>query len=201
MRYFFLILSIGFLPVDINAQEISFKDTIAAYNLHRINMNKTGMKVLGSWGLVNIGVGCYSYYTTKQDEMKYFSEMNVLWGAVNMGIAAISLASVRKEMAANLNYEQSYQSYLSTKRLYLINAGLDVIYIGAGVGLTAYSRNVKKNEAIYSGFGKSVAIQGVFLLLFDNIMFSAHHLDNSKWFRIMNEIRFTNKGIGYSHTF
>jgi hypothetical protein len=178
------------------AQEISFKDSLAAYNLHRIHITKTGMEVLGSWGIVSITGGAAGYFTAKQDELKYFSEMNVLWGVVNTGIAAVSLAGVKREMAAKMEFQQSYGRYLSNKRLYLINAGLDVLYIGAGIGLTAYGQNQKKDPAIYTGFGKSITVQGIFLLLFDNIMFSANQLDNSKWFRLMNEIRFSGKSVG-----
>jgi hypothetical protein len=162
------------------------------------------MKVLGSWGLANIAAGSISYFTTNQSETKYFSEMNMAWGIVNTGISTLSLLNIRREMAANLGYEGSYRSYKANKRLYLINAGLDVLYISAGVGLSAYSQNSKlKNadQAMYSGFGKSIVIQGVLLLLFDNFMFSAHQLDNSKWYRIMDEIRFTNKTVGFNYNF
>ena len=183
------------------AQEVSFKDSLAAYNLHRISITRTGMKVLGSWGIVNIAGGAVTYFTTTQDEWKYFSEMNVVWGAVNTGIAAMSLAGIRREMAIKMDYQQSYGRYRANKKLYLINAGLDVIYIGAGIGLTAYAQNTNKDQPIYSGFGKSIAVQGIFLLLFDNIMFSANQLDNSKWFRLMNEIRFTGNSVGFNHSF
>jgi len=183
------------------AQEVSFKDSLAAYNLHRISITRTGMKVLGSWGIVNIAGGAVTYFTTTQDEWKYFSEMNVVWGAVNTGIAAMSLAGIRREMAIKMDYQQSYGRYRANNKLYLINAGLDVIYIGAGIGLTAYAQNTNKDQPIYSGFGKSIAVQGIFLLLFDNIMFSANQLDNSKWFRLMNEIRFTGNSVGFNHSF
>ena len=183
------------------AQEVSFKDSLAAYNLHRISITRTGMKVLGSWGIVNIAGGAVTYFTTTQDEWKYFSEMNVVWGAVNTGIAAMSLAGIRREMAIKMDYQQSYGRYRANNKLYLINAGLDVIYIGAGIGLTAYAQNTNKDQPIYSGFGKSIAVQGIFLLLFDNIMFSANQLDNSKWFRLMNEIHFTGNSVGFNYSF
>ena len=184
-----------------NAQEISFKDTIAAYNDQRISTNKTGMIVLGSWGVANIVAGGVGYFTAKQDEWKYFHEMNMVWGVVNVSIAAYSLSGVRKELAARLNYRQSYDLYQANKKLYLVNASLDLLYIAVGVGLVELSATVKNNEAIYRGFGKSIALQGVFLLLFDNVMYAAHQRNNSKWYRIMNEINVSGTGIGFSHTF
>ncbi len=201
IRAAIFLLALCFLSLGANAQQISFKDTIAAYNLHKAHINKTGMAVLGSWGLVNIAAGGIGYFTAKQDETKYFSEMSMAWGVVNTGIAGLTMRAMKRELALKTNSEGYYRSYLTNKRIYLINAGLDVVYIGAGVGLTAYAHQSKRNQDIYSGFGKAVVVQGIFLLLFDNIMFSAHQMDNSNWYRIMNEIRFTNRTIGIEHTF
>ena len=185
-----------------HAQEISFKDTIAAYNSHRIQVNKAGMQVLGGWGLLNVAAGGVCALTAQNDEWKYFNEMNVLWGAVNAGIAAFGLAGVRKELNTRLTSGQAYQRYVSNKRTYLINIGLDVVYIGGGVALNEYARGKSVSDHdLYAGFGKSVAIQGIFLLLFDNMMFAAHQRYNSRWFTIMNELRFTGNSIGFSHTF
>ena len=196
---FILLLSVV-LPY-VHGQEISFKDTVAAYNSQRIKINKTGMEVLGSWGLVNIAGSGVGYFAAKQDEWKYFHEMNVLWGVVNTGIAAMGMVGVRKEMAKKLNYQQAYDRYLANKKLYLINAGLDVLYIGTGIGLATYSKSAKSDKDIYSGFGKSLVVQGVFLLLFDNVMFASHASGNSKWYRLMNEIRISNAGVGFNHSF
>jgi len=176
-----LLLLFGGTACNVHAQQISFKDTVAAYNAHRIHTNKKGMEVLGTWGLVNIAAGSIGYFTAKQDEWKYFHEMNVLWGVVNAGITGMGLAGVKKEMAAKLNYQQSYDRYLANKRLYLINAGLDIVYIGTGVGLNAYGISTKKNADIFKGFGESITIQGIFLLFFDNVMFVSHLRYNSKW--------------------
>lgn len=182
-------------------QALSFKDTVATYNSERISVNRTGMKVLGGWGLVSIAAGGVGYFTARDDEWKYFHGMNVLWGAVNTGIAAFGLAGVRKEMAAKLNYQQAYDRYRSNKRLYLINAGLDVLYIGTGIALNEYGNSAKNDAAMFKGFGKSIAIQGIVLLLFDNVMYAAHQRSNSKWFTLMSEIRFTGNSVGFIHTF
>jgi len=184
-----------------HAQVISFKDTVAGYNNARMKINKTGMKVLGSWGIASIADGGIGYFTAKQDEWKYFHEMNAVWGVVNTGIAALSLSRARKEAAERISYEDAYVRYKATKKLYLINAGLDVVYIAAGVGMAKYSEGAKKDAALWSGFGKSIVIQGVFLLVFDNIMYTSHARYNSLWFRVMNEIHVSNNGIGINHSF
>jgi hypothetical protein len=180
---------------------VSFKDTVGQYNVNRLNINRVGMEVLGSWGIVSMAAGGVGYFTAKQDEWKYFHEMNVLWGAVNTGIAAMGLAGVRKEMVKKMNYQQSYDRYKANKKLYIVNIGFDVLYIATGVGLAEYGASAKSNADIFKGFGKSIAVQGVFLLLFDNVMFAAHQQSNGKWFQLMNEIRVSNAGIGFTHTF
>lgn len=197
----FLIFFLVCIISHTHAQEISFKDTVTAYNAQRIKTNKTGMKVLGAMGIMSVVSGGVGYFTVQQDEWKFFHEMNVLWGAVNTGIALFGMAGVKKEMIAQYNYKQAYDKYTANKKLYLINAGLDVLYIAGGVGLNEYGRTAGRDKAIFQGFGKSIAIQGIALLLFDNVMFAAHHRNNSKWYILMSDLRFTGNGIGFVHTF
>ncbi len=159
------------------------------------------MKVLGAWGIANIAEGGIGYFAARQDEWKYFHGMNALWGVVNTGISAFSLAGTRREMTQKLSYQQAYGRYRSNRKIYLINSGLDLVYIGAGIGLVKYSENTKNNPALFSGFGKSVVIQGAILLIFDNVMNTAHGRYSALWFRIMNEIRVSNTGIGVIHSF
>jgi len=199
-RYFFLVV-LFFLPHGSHAQVLSFSDTITAYNKARMKINKTGMTVLGAWGIANIAEGSIGYFTAKRDEWKYFQEMNALWGVVNTSIAAVSLAAARKERTEQLTFQQAYAHYHANKKIYLINSGLDIVYLGAGIGLVKYSEKTKNNPALFSGFGKSVAIQGAFLLLFDNIMYSSHAHYSPLWFRIMNEVRVSGNGAGIIHTF
>ncbi len=159
------------------------------------------MKVLGAWGIANIAEGGIGYFTAKQDEWKCFQGMNALWGAVNTGIAAISLSAARRESKERLTFQQAYARYHASKKIYLINCGLDVVYMGAGIGLVKYSETTKNNPALFSGFGKSIALQGAFLLLFDNVMYSSHARYAPLWFRIMNEIHVSGNGVGIIHTF
>ena len=194
-----VVLCITFSYVD--AQEISFKDTVAGYNTNRINTNRAGMEVLGAWGITSMASGGIGYFTAKQDEWRFFHEMNIVFGAVNTGIAAIGLSGLKRELNAKMNYQRSYDRYRSNKRVYLINASIDLVYIAAGIGLVAYSGNTKTDKAVYLGFGRSATLQGVFLLLFDNVMYTTLQRNNSNWFRIMNEIRFSGQSVGFVHTF
>ncbi len=159
------------------------------------------MKVLAGMGIASMAAGGAGYFAAQQEEWRYFHEMNVMWGAVNTGIALFGMAGVKKEMTAKYNYKQAYEKYTSNKKLYLINAGLDILYIAGGVGLNEYGRSAGRDKPIFQGFGKSVAIQGIALLLFDNVMFAAHHRNNSKWYILMSDLRFMGNGVGFVHTF
>ena len=182
------------------AQEVSLKDTVAAYNTKRIKVNKTGMQILGAWGIVNIADGGIGYFTAKQDEWKYFHKMNAVWGVVNTGIAALGLVNGRREQAEKINAMTAYERYKASKKIYLINSGLDVLYMATGLGLTRYAETTKQNAAIFNGFGKSIVMQGAFLFIFDNFMYTTHARYNSKWIRVMDELSVSTNGIGIRHT-
>ena len=198
-RLFVLTIICCIITASATAQPISFGDTVAAYNYKRINTNIKGMQVLGAWGLANIAEGGIGYFSARQDEWKYFHEMNALWGVVNTGIAGFGLYGIKKDMAHKLTADWAYDRYRSNLRLYLVNAGLDVLYLGTGVGLSKYSETTKNNPALFSGFGKSIAIQGVFLLIFDNIVYAAHRRNNTRWIQLIDEIHLTNNGIMLNH--
>jgi hypothetical protein len=191
-----LLLSVAMCPA--HAQEVAFRDSITAYNKHRIKINYSGTRVLALWGVSNVAAGGIGYFAARRDEWKYFHGMNAAWGAINAGIAALSLRATRKQMAEPFNSKGYYERYRHDKKLYLINAGLDVLYIAGGAAMVEYSTHNKDNAAMLLGFGRSIAVQGVALLLFDNIMLNVHLRYNARWLRIMDELRLTNNGIGLS---
>jgi hypothetical protein len=60
--------------------------------------------------------------------------------------------------------------------------------------MTEFGRTSVKHKDMLTGFGRSVAIQGVFLLLFDNVMYASHMRRNSKWRQLLDEIQITGSG-------
>ena len=87
-----------------------------------------------------------------------------VWGVIDGGIALFGLASSRRRQArpdAN-NPEALQREARNLRRLLLINAALDVLYVAAGVAVvttlaTAFAR----------GNGVGIIVQGTFLLFFD----------------------------------
>ena len=182
------------------AQHIN-TDSAHALNAARITTNRHGMNVLGIWGLANIAGGTIGYFTASNKEWKDFHLMNLSWGLVNTTIAGMGLGGVKQEMAQKLNCDDMLKRYESNKRLYLINAGLDAIYIGTGLFLWEHSNSVSKHAEVWSGFGKSVALQGLFLLFFDSTMYTSHASKNKKWYGLMQGLCVTNKGISLHYAF
>src|SRR5690606_16555035 len=117
-------------------------------------------------------------------ESRHFHQMNAVWGVVNVGIAGLGFLGARRELMHPGSMAKAVQRYGSTRRLYLINAGLDVFYIGTGAYLTGHAKGTDgKNAELYRGFGKSLILQGAGLLLFDAAMYAAHARNAKGWQR------------------
>lgn len=190
-----------FFSKPLLAQRMTFSDSAMVLNKALIRTNQHGMKVLGAWGGLNLISGVIGIAAAKDDEWKAFHEMNAIWGAVNGGIAIMGYAGSRKELEEKLSCSKLLQRYEGTKRLYLINAGLDVIYMGAGGLLWQHGDHTANNAAMWRGFGKSLVVQGAFLFVFDNVMFASHQRRNNQWYRLVEGLCVTNNGVGLNYRF
>lgn len=195
-----VVLLIVFIAPCCNGQ-INFSDTIREYNKQRIVTNVKGMNVLGAWGIANMAVGGIGYFTANDGEWKYFHGMNAAWGLVNTGIATYGLQRARKQAQQKVDMRKAYYDYRHDKNVILVNMGLDVVYIGAGAYLAQYATTDHNNPQLYRGFGRSLLLQGAFLLAFDNVLLLSHHKNSGHWATILDEMRFTGNGFSYVHTF
>lgn len=182
---------VGFclLVVDLEAQQAS---VISNYSAKKHRLNQKGMVVLTTWASANIlsGISCF---VSKDPTEKYFYGMNAGWGAVNLAIALPAL--MQKEKQYNSKFDLK-KDQLKTERIFLINAGLDVVYIGAGAALIEISKNQldAKRKHMYAGFGNSFILQGIGLLAFDLSMWSLNKKMHGKHLRPILE----NTQIGLS---
>lgn len=172
----------------------------AQLNDRRVATNKKGMTILGAWGAANIVGGVAGALSATDQEWKSFHTMNALWGVVNLGIAGMGYMGARKEAGQILSCDKMLGRYESGKRLFLINAGLDVIYIGSGMALTSYADDLD-NPARWRGYGKSVTMQGIFLLVFDGTMYALHQHNNKQWYKLLEGVCVTGNGVGFKYTF
>lgn len=171
---------------------------LRSLNQARIRTDMTGMKVLGAWGAVNTVAGIAGSFAAADAEWKHFHQMNAAWGVVNLSIAGLGYLGARHERNRELSGARALHRYESTKRLFLLNAGLDGLYIGTGAFLLAHSRNSGDRD-MYRGFGKSLLLQGAGLLVFDVSMFCAHHNKDKRWYRALQGLSFTGTGIGWRY--
>jgi hypothetical protein len=131
--------------------------------------NNTGMYVLGGWAVANLIIGGIGWNQNTGDT-KYFHQMNFFWNTVNLSIAGFALYNNLSGGFEDLTNEMMVQKHYKIEKLYLINGGLDLAYIGTGFLLKNLSPKKEKNKNLLNGYGNSLILQGSFLLVFDAIM-------------------------------
>ncbi|MFO7730896.1 MAG: hypothetical protein R6V86_09040 [Spirochaetia bacterium] len=139
--------------------------SLAEWNRERVNIQKNGMYVLGSWAVGNLAVSGY-YMTKTRDRNFYFHQMNVFWNVVNLGIAGIGYAGALQS-PLGLGLEQTIEEYRSFGRILGINAALDVGYVMTGLFLKNRGKKSDSHSERLIGYGDSLVLQGSFLFVFD----------------------------------
>lgn len=184
-----------FLLVLLYAQTMCAQQMdLSAINNKRYQINRNGMKLLGSWAAGNIVYGAIAA-SQKQGSDKYFYQMNALWNSFTLGLAAIGYCS-KKDGALSL--QQSLQKQASVEKLFLLNAGLDVAYIAGGLYLKERGKQQGKNMYKNKGYGQSIILQGSALLLFDAIMYLKHTRNGAGLYPLVNKVSMgvTEGGVG-----
>lgn len=163
-----LILFFFLIALPLMAQEIP---ALTDFNQTRIDYNQKGMLILGSWAVGNMvwgGIGALQ----SSGEVKAFHQMNVYWNAVNLAIAGFGYWQATKEVPDN-DFWATMEAQQSMEKILLVNAALDVAYMAGGLYLK--ERGMRKDNDRLIGFGKSVILQGAFLMAFDAVMYGFHH--------------------------
>ena len=96
--------------------------------------------------------------------------MNALWNTVNLALAGFGLAgALRAEPSPDLFTAIDAQHRL--EKTLLFNAGLDVGYVMAGLYLNELARRKPDQSDRLEGYGRSLVLQGGFLLSFDLVTY------------------------------
>ncbi len=171
------------------------QDSLKYYNQSREQIKTTGMKVLGGWAVGNIVVGGISSYNTT-GQTKYFHQMNALWNIINLGVATAGYISSTKNKGKDFTVEQTLSEQRKSEKIFLINGGLDLLYIGGGLYLN--NRGNNNNDDKLKGYGSSIIMQGVFLLLFDSVMYTSEKHNGKKLAQFLqkNPITFDGQKVG-----
>ena len=189
----FLFLSLLFLSFSITI--FSQNLTLSNFNQERLDLNRKGLTVLGSWAGANLITNGILLANASGSD-KYFYQMNVYWNVVNGALAGLGVLQAKKTQA-DLSPFQTLEEQSSTEKTFLVNTGLDVAYLMTGVYLLEKSKNSTDSQEKLKGYGQSVILQGGFLLLFDGIMYGVHRSHLKKGKAIFENLTFTGNSLGF----
>jgi hypothetical protein len=183
-------------PLFLFISTVSFAQPLLQFNQERLNTDKNLMIGLGSWATANFLVSGVGWSTVSEGEAHYFHQMNVLWNTVNIGLAIPGYFKAKKSNP-NLNFDKSILTQHKTEKIFLINTGLDIAYISAGLLLRSNAKiNLSKRDQ-FNGFGNSLLMQGGFLFLFDLTAYLIHNQHAKKSLnKMMNTIELSSSGLG-----
>jgi len=195
-KQIFLFMLIQFLFIGwLSAQNNSLD--LEQINDDRIQLNSTGMLVLGGWALSNIAVG--SIGMTKADgRTKYFHQMNAAWNVVNLGIAGFGYYGL-KNQSTELSLSETISEFHNFENILLFNAGLDVGYMAIGAYL--WERGLRKENNRLVGYGQSMILQGGFLFAFDLTLFVLSKNQSSALLDGISNIQFTGNAVSMTIPF
>ena len=77
-----------------------------------------------------------------------------------------------------------------------MNAALDVAYITGGVLMKEMAKTRENKRDILRGYGKSLVLQGGFLLAFDAVLYMALESKSKGLTNILDKVQITPKSIG-----
>lgn len=171
------------------------------FMIKRQAIGKSGMIAYTSWSGLNLAVGITSWATLK-GEAKYFGQMNVVWSIINLGIALPGLLGSFKTIPQTIPSGKMIQQQYGSETIYLINGGLDFLYLGVGTFLRGIADNHPSNELRFKGYGDAFLINGGFLLLFDFIQYFRHrHARKSADNLFLKNLSLSTLGFGFRYTF
>lgn len=164
------------------------------FNRQRNKITRNGMIALGGWSAANL---IYSGIATGQTHgtTLYFHQMNVMWGGINLGFAALGYLSLKNK--DGLTLVQSLKQQIGIEKTYLLNIGLDAAYVATGLYLKERARS-RANPQKLKGWGESIMLQGAALFLLDATMFALHNIHSKKLYKLMDktQLGITGNGLG-----
>lgn len=198
IRYILLLVFILFKVSSVYGQRDSL---MLLFDERRISDQKKGMLVLGSWSAGNILTGL-ALNPKSAGEDAYFHQMNVLWNSVNLSIAALGYMHAKKEQRVS-EPMSVLEKQLKLEKSLLFNTGLDLAYIATGALLLERSRTIEslKKHNQYRGYGRSIVLQGSFLLLFDLSFYLVESASSKELNEALKLIYATPNSIGIQKSF
>lgn len=195
MKYV-LCISLLFLATLTWGQSLMLTD----FNQQRLKKQQTAMLVLGAWAVGNVGSGL-ALRGKSEGVDRYFHEMNIGWGAINLAIAGLGYWSSMKAAPGSFDLASTISEQHKIQKILLFNTGLDVGYILGGAYLIEKSKNTADNPERLKGFGRSIILQGSFLFAFDLATYLVHAKHNKDIPKLLEGLSFTGDSVGLHLTF
>lgn len=160
---------------------------LAAFNQARELLVGRGLAVLATWALLNlVGSGYFLKAADRRHANSYFHGMNVGWGMINALLACWGILHIQFTAPIGLRFADLVQAQLHHESIFLFNAGLDTAYVMTGFYLVARAAVPGQERPVrLLGFGRSLWVQGGFLLAFDAVMWSLLHWQGSRWLALL----------------
>ena len=140
--------------------------SLEEFNRDRLDLNKKGMWVLGTWAVANL-LSSPVLASRTEGSTRYFHQMNGYWNTVNLVLAGVGYYSAATTDAALLTFSETVKAQHTLEKILLFNAGLDLAYIAGGFFLQERAKTTSKHQDRLKGFGRSLILQGAFLFVFD----------------------------------
>lgn len=172
---------------------ISWAQPVQNFNKERTEIDKRLMIGLGSWATSNFVVSGIGWATVPKSEDYYFHQMNVLWNTVNLGLAIPGYFKAKNDNRA-LTLNETKKIQRKTQNIFLINTGLDVIYISSGFLLRNSAQSNLSQKDRFNGFGNGLILQGGFLFIFDLTAYAIHKYHAKKF---LNNLEISPNGLGF----
>lgn len=175
---------------------IAQTNELTAFNTERLQINKIGMIVLGGWALGNMATSGALLSNPSSNEQAHFYRMNIFWNVVNLGLAIPGLRHAMITDPAALSMVESTAEFNRMNKTLLINAGLDVAYVTGGFLMKEMAKTRPKKQDILRGYGKSLVLQGGFLIVFDVVLYLALQSKSKGLTSILDKVSITPESIG-----
>jgi len=201
MKSTIALIAFTFLFSQLSAQKAdSVSTNLVDLQLRQTNFNKIAMVSLNTWAVGNIAYGTIANFQTT-GEAKYFHQMNAIWNVVNLGIGIPGIVGAYKQRE-QMNFEQLYKSQRKMETIYLVNAGLDVAYMTAGVASRLYANQKTGTDNYrFKGYGTSLILQGGYLFAHDLAMFILLKTNTKLFDKEWKKVKLTSVGFGVTLKF
>jgi hypothetical protein len=187
--------------VFITFQVMGQSSDLTTFNSDRLQTNKIGMLVLGSWAVGNFAVNGLALRNPSSVEQGHFYRMNIYWNVVNLALALPGLRYSMITDPSTIGLAETVGEYHQMSKILLMNAALDVAYVTGGFLMKEMAKTRANKQDILNGYGKSLILQGGFLLAFDVVLFSILQTKNPALNNILESLTVNTNGIGLAFRF